>query len=100
MKTAGQIAYENDLAIAPVYHDGTTRKSWDALPAYARESWERNPTSRTYGVAPERLHIVDFYSASANEGGEGLWRGEADALAHAERILARHPDAEVKMRRR
>jgi hypothetical protein len=47
-KTAGQIAYETDCERAPRYHDGTPRLSWERLPDYARQSWERNPTPREY----------------------------------------------------
>jgi hypothetical protein len=95
MKSNGQLAYENDLAVTPTYHDGTPRKTWDELPLYARQSWERNPTPRTQGAATDQLHHVEYYAPIANEGGEGLWRGERDALSHAERILAQYPDAEI-----
>ena len=44
--TPGQTAYEQERAEWPRYHDGTFRPAWDALPAYARASWERNPTPR------------------------------------------------------
>lgn len=45
-KTAGQLAYEADVAHEPLYHDGTPRKSWDELSEIASRSLERNPTSR------------------------------------------------------
>lgn len=48
--TPGQTAYEQERAEWPRYHDGTFRPAWDALPDYARASWERNPTPR--GVPP------------------------------------------------
>lgn len=40
-KSPGQIAYEADLEKRPVYHSGEVRPSWDQLPAYARENWDR-----------------------------------------------------------
>jgi len=46
MKTAGQKAYERDIAKRPNYHDGTPRKSWTELPEWAQWSWNRNPTDR------------------------------------------------------
>lgn len=46
MKTPGQIAYEADCAREPLYHDKTTRKTWEQLPDFAKESWEKNPTPR------------------------------------------------------
>jgi hypothetical protein len=42
----GQLAYESECAVRPVYHDGTQRRTWDQLCEYARWSWERNPTPR------------------------------------------------------
>ena len=43
--TAGQRAYERDVALHPTYHNGQPRPAWERLPDYARESWERNPTA-------------------------------------------------------
>jgi hypothetical protein len=51
--TPGQKAYEAERAEWPRYHDNTFRPSWDALPDYARASWERNPTPR--GIPPFML---------------------------------------------
>lgn len=48
MKTAGQIAYEQDCVLCPNYHDGAIRRSWETLPEWAKQSWERNPTPREY----------------------------------------------------
>jgi hypothetical protein len=45
-KTAGQQAYETDVAREPNYHDGTPRRSWRELGEVERWSWERNPTPR------------------------------------------------------
>lgn len=45
-KSAGQLAYERDLAAQPTYHDGRPRVPWDRLCFAARWSWERNPTDR------------------------------------------------------
>lgn len=42
--SAGQAAYERDLAKQPLYHDGTPRPAWSALWPVARWSWERDPT--------------------------------------------------------
>jgi hypothetical protein len=38
---AGRAAYEADVAARPLYHDGTARRSWDALSVIARWSWDR-----------------------------------------------------------
>lgn len=46
MKTAGQIAYEAELAVVPTYHDGRPRSPWEKLATYEREQWEKNPTPR------------------------------------------------------
>lgn len=48
MKSPGQVAYETDVERAPLYHDGTDRKTWDQLPDFARADWERHPTPREY----------------------------------------------------
>ena len=48
-KSLGQLAYEQELAIWPHYHDGEQRKPWDQLPDYAKMSWEKNPLPRTQG---------------------------------------------------
>lgn len=45
-KSPGQIAYETELQAWPFYHDGAPRVAWDQLCAFARWSWERNPTPR------------------------------------------------------
>jgi len=45
-KTPGQIAYEAECAIAPIYPDGSKRKTWRQLSELARQSWEKNPTPR------------------------------------------------------
>ncbi len=46
IKTPGQIAYEADVALMPLYHDGARRKSWDQLRDYEQATWEKNPTPR------------------------------------------------------
>lgn len=46
-KSAGQLAYERDVARKPTYHDGTPRPAWESLDDVKRLSWERNPTDRT-----------------------------------------------------
>jgi hypothetical protein len=48
---AGQLAYEHDCDLMPVYHDGTTRKTWAQLCDVARWSWNRNPAPRSYRKA-------------------------------------------------
>ena len=45
-KSAGQAAYERDLAKQPTYHDGTRRPSWNQLDELTQWSWQRNPTDR------------------------------------------------------
>jgi len=45
-RTAGQIAYDADLAATPTYADGGKRPAWQELWEVARWSWERNPTGR------------------------------------------------------
>ncbi len=47
--TPGQIAYQEDLKLQPLYHDGTPRLQWHELGSLVQNSWERNPTPRTYG---------------------------------------------------
>jgi hypothetical protein len=46
--TPGELAYIEDCRRQPAYHDGAKRKAWRELPAYARNSWELNPTPRDY----------------------------------------------------
>lgn len=46
--TAGQQAYERDVAKAPRYHDGQPRRAWQDIGAIAQWSWERNPTDREW----------------------------------------------------
>jgi len=41
--TPGRRAYEDDVRRRPFYETGEPRVSWDALPEYACQSWERNP---------------------------------------------------------
>ena len=41
----GQIAYEADIVLRPLYHDGSPRPAWRQLSEIARWSWERNPTA-------------------------------------------------------
>lgn len=43
-KTPGQLAYEADVRIQPLYHDGTARRGWETLCPAMRGTWERNPT--------------------------------------------------------
>lgn len=45
-KTPGQIAYEADLLRTPLYPDGGKRRLWEDLIDMARQSWERNPTTK------------------------------------------------------
>lgn len=45
-KTPGQIAYEQELEVAPEYWHGAKRKTWWQLSEVARDSWERDPTPR------------------------------------------------------
>lgn len=45
-RTPGQIAYEMELEIWPLYEDGTPRKQWHELDALAQGTWEKNPTPR------------------------------------------------------
>lgn len=46
IKSAGQLAYENDLMVTPQYPDGTPRRQWTQLDDVTKWSWERNPTPR------------------------------------------------------
>lgn len=50
--TPGHTAYEADLRQQPRYHDGTSRRTWEQLSDFAKWSWERNPTPRTYRTLP------------------------------------------------
>lgn len=45
----GRRAYEASLAAAPLYHDGTTRKTWQQLGEVERWSWERPVTTKSKG---------------------------------------------------
>ena len=53
-KSAGQIAYGQDVERRPNYEDGTRRPTWEELGnlyeasalAAVRKSWEDNPTPR------------------------------------------------------
>lgn len=45
-KSAGQLAYEEDVRRDPFYDDGAPRRSWAELHPVARWSWEINPTPR------------------------------------------------------
>jgi hypothetical protein len=45
-KTPGQIAYEADCAIEPLYSDGTPRKTWAQLGELKQSTWEKLPTVR------------------------------------------------------
>jgi len=45
-KTPGQIAYEAEVTEYPHYHNGERRKSWDILPMWAKQGWERDPAPR------------------------------------------------------
>lgn len=49
-KSAGQLAYERDVARFPRYYDGVSRPTWNRLSEVARWSWERNPVDRPGGV--------------------------------------------------
>ena len=40
-KTPGQLAYQADCEVRPLYHDGTARRTWAELDSVARQSWER-----------------------------------------------------------
>ncbi len=44
-KSAGQLAYERDIARFPRYHDGGLRPTWESLDRHAKPTWERNPTT-------------------------------------------------------
>lgn len=46
--TAARAAYQEDVKRKPHYHDGAPRPAWDQLPAWARWTWARNPTPRTW----------------------------------------------------
>ena len=48
MKSPGQLAHETDVYRAPLYHDGTDRKTWEQLPSWAKQNWEKYPTQREY----------------------------------------------------
>ncbi|MGU4702483.1 hypothetical protein K6L09_38120 [Burkholderia cepacia] len=67
-KSAGQLAYERDLAAQPNYEDGARRPGWDQLGDVAKDSWERNPTDRKL---PE-THQVQYVIRSLSEGDKDL----------------------------
>lgn len=39
-KTIGQTFYEAELKEKPIYPDGVTRKTWEELPDWAKDSWQ------------------------------------------------------------
>ena len=45
-KTAGQVAYEEELLIVPSYEDGQPRRPWEKLGKIEQASWENNPHPR------------------------------------------------------
>lgn len=53
--TAGQRAYEEDMRRKPNYWHGEPRKAWHQLTDECQESWEQNPTPRTYDSTGKRL---------------------------------------------
>ena len=48
--TPGEIAYNEDVRRRPTYHTGEPRPAWATLEAYAKQSWERNPTPREWSI--------------------------------------------------
>lgn len=46
--TPGEAAYNEDLRRQPLYHTGEPRLTWAQLDAWAKQSWECNPTPRDY----------------------------------------------------
>jgi len=49
-KSPGQLAYETDVSRCPTYQDGAARRAWATLGEPERDSWERNPTPRSYAI--------------------------------------------------
>lgn len=49
--TPGRIAYEEDVRRRPTYDNGNSRAAWNALPDYAKWSWEKNATPREWPQA-------------------------------------------------
>lgn len=37
----GEEAYKQDVALRPLYHDGTPRKTWNELKFYEQETWRK-----------------------------------------------------------
>lgn len=68
-KTAGQVAYEQDVALVPLYPDGTPRKGWDGIGPALRDNWERNqtpcPDSITAAVTERARLRADLAKARA-----------------------------------
>ena len=58
MKIPGQIAYEQDCAALPTYHDGRVRQPWGKLSSAVKIGWERNPTPRDHSriIAARNLY--------------------------------------------
>lgn len=52
-KSPGQLAYEQDVAAKPTYHDGGKRKTWAQLGEAEKGTWEKNPTPRFQHKQPE-----------------------------------------------
>jgi hypothetical protein len=43
-KSLGQVAYERDVELDPLYPNGSPRKAWSELDNLSRWAWELNPT--------------------------------------------------------
>lgn len=55
--TPGEAAYIEDCRRQPFYHTGERRLTWAQLDAWAKASWERNPTPRDYARATQPASI-------------------------------------------
>lgn len=77
-------AYNEDVACCPLYHDGTPRRPWHALPEHVRATWARNPTPRAYAC-----HYCHQHHTPAGvrpvlyaDGHAGAWRVYDDGRAY------------------
>ena len=62
-KSPGQLAYEIDCQRRPhypanAYHASIRRKTWADLDAFARMTWERDPTPRDYAPATQKRNAA------------------------------------------
>lgn len=90
-KTAGQVAYEADVAARPTYDGGAVRKTWSQLGDVEKLSWERNPTPRWARTnALDRLEALNVEICGL--AGAGHPDATPEQIATYDRIMAERAD--------